>query len=95
MMTKKAKYEDWLSMSDEERNQIIRSWNPYEGEGREIVEKAFERFKESFGKPKGVLDLHCGLYHGGMLIIGVTVSKGSRVRVPKSFEGFPVIKRVK
>jgi hypothetical protein len=94
-MTKKTEYENWLSMSDEERNQIIRSWNPYEGDGHEILEKAFERFKESFGKPKGVLHLHCGLYHGGMFIIGVTVSKGSRVQVPKSFEGFPVIKMVK
>jgi len=94
-MRKNISYKEWLALSDAERKAVTHSWNPYEGDGAGIVREAFARFQEDFGKPEGVVNMHCGLYHGGVLIIGVTVKKGSHVRVPRSFEGFPVVKMVK
>ena len=85
-------YDKWLTMSDEERSDLIHSWNPYEGEGSAILKQSFEKFKKIYGGIKGIQNLHCGLYHGGSLIIGVTTKKGHHVRLPKIFEGFPVIK---
>ena len=94
-MTKNTNYTKWLALSDDERQVIMRSWNPYEGDGMDILKEVFAHFQKQFGKPKGVVNTHCGLYHGGVLIIGVTIRKGSHVHLPNVFEGFPIIKMVK
>ena len=94
-MNKNLGYKQWLVLSATEQKALMRSWNPYEGDGSDILREAFSCFKKEFGKPEGVINTHCGLYHGGILIIGVTVRKGSHVHVPKSFGGFPVVKMVK
>ena len=87
-------YKEWLALSAAEREARTRSWNPYEGDRADLLKEACARFQKAFGKPEGLLNVHCGLYHGGALIIGVTVRKGSRIRVPRSFEGFSVVKMV-
>jgi len=93
-MNKNIGYKKWLALSAAEREALTRSWNPYEGDGGAILREAFSRFQKEFGKPEGLINAHCGLYHGGALIIGVTVRRGSRLCVPKYFEGFPVVKMV-
>ena len=85
-------YSRWLEMSEENREKLKRSWNPYEGQGSDMLKYAFERFKREFPIRGDIQSLHCGVYHGGIHVIGVTVKKGSRVRIPKKFEGFPVLK---
>lgn len=94
-MHKNIEYNDWLLMSDEEREKVKSIWNPYEGEGSGILEKVFEKFKNEFSNIDGIIDMHCGLYHGGQYIIGVSARKGTQVKIPKKFEGFEVVKMVK
>ncbi len=84
-------YEEWLSYSEEERIKVYNSWNPYAGEGSDLLKMAIERFKEKYGK-NAKIEIHGGVYHGGLLIIGVTINKGEKVTLPQKFEGFPVTK---
>src|SRR5687767_6813139 len=85
-------FEQWLALPESERARLIQTWNPYEGEGQDILSRVCDRFAQQFAGQPGVEDVHCGVYHGGTYVVGVTVRKGSRVRVPRSFEGFPVVK---
>ena len=85
-------YEHWLEMNDKERARVVASWNPYAGEGAEILTEAVERFKQRYGGRKGIKDIYSGLYHGGQYAIGVTLASTAQVRLPKRFSGFPVIK---
>lgn len=94
-MQKKIEYHHWLLMSDGQREKVKRIWNPYEGDGADILKRVFEKFQNEFSHLDGIVELHCGLYHGGQYIIGVTTRKGTRVNVPKKFEGFEVIKMTK
>jgi hypothetical protein len=94
-MTKNLNYREWLSLSEEERQAVVRAWNPYEGDGAELLKEAFSNFKQRYSTTEGVIEMQSGLYHGGILIIGVAVKKGYRVRLPRVFEGFPVVKMVR
>ena len=94
VMSNSLSYDQWLSLSEEERASVLASWNPYEGDGHQILEEACERFRLQVANHEGVQSVHCGLYHGGVYIIGVSVWKGARLRLPKQFEGFPVVKMV-
>lgn len=92
MMKLELTYEAWLHLADEERQHIVRSWDPYAGEGQELLREAGERFREAYGQQVGVRDIHWGLFHGGTYIIGVSVEKGSRPQLPATFDGFPVVR---
>ena len=94
MMNKNIDYNEWLSLSASDREALKKSWDPYKGDGADILQQTCARFQKEFGKPEGLINVHCGLYHGGVLIIGVSIRAGSRICVPKSFEGFPVVKMV-
>lgn len=90
-MKQLSKYDEWLSLSDENRIKIMRSWNPYEKEGGEFAKIACERFKETVKDIEEIEDISFGIYHGGLWIISVAVKKGTKIKVPEFFEGFPIL----
>jgi hypothetical protein len=65
-------FDEWLRLSDDQRREVASKWNPYAGEGEEIVAAAAERFGQRFASDAGVKVRH-GVYHGGDWTIGVTV----------------------
>lgn len=89
---KENNYKKWIVMSDAQREETMRKWNPYEGDGSEIVKLVEKKFKEEHGKDSRILNISAGLYHGGMYIIGVTIKKSVEVNIPLKFLGFTVMK---
>jgi len=85
-------YKHWSILSDREKDVEYNSWNVYEGEGQNILEEVIKHFKEKYKHHKDILEIDKGLYHGGLLIISATIRKSKKPRLPKSFEGFPVMK---
>ena len=82
-------FEEWLRLSDEQRREVASKWNPYAGEGDDIVAAAAERFRQRFASSSGVEVRH-GVYHGGEWIIGVTVPLVFDNRgMPESFRRRP------
>jgi hypothetical protein len=82
-------FEDWRQLSDEERRDVAATWNPYAGEGNEIVAAAAERLRS---KLTGDIEVHHGVYHGGDWIIRVTVPfVFDRRSLPESFLGIRVM----
>ena len=93
-MTEKMSFDEWIALPNEEQDRIQREWNPYAGGyWNELLAKAEERFRQEFGKLPDVLDVTKGTYHGGTLIIGVTLGLplGRRDKqIPERFAGFHV-----
>ena len=91
-MQKIKTYKQWVTLSEQKQKEEYDSWNVYEGEGENILIEVFKNFKENYTQKKGVEEVSCGLYHGGMWIIEVSVKKGAILRIPKNFQGIPIMK---
>ena len=86
-------YEQWLTLPDDERLKMTRSWNAYRREGIGIPLVAGGRFALASQTP--ILDVRIGTYHGGEYVIHAFVSEDDLPRMPppleSEFEGFRII----
>lgn len=86
-------YEEWLVLSQEERETLHRSWDTYAGERKAIAYMAAARL--ALASPRKILNLQVGNYHGGEYLLHMTVSKEEYASCPpmleESFEGFRVV----
>ncbi|HEY3931579.1 MAG TPA: hypothetical protein VGM58_04335 [Verrucomicrobiae bacterium] len=93
-MAEDITFEKWQSLSEEEQRKIEATWNPYaNGYWQNLLTQATEKFKQEFSKASQIVDVTCGTYHGGTLIIGVTLNLplGERLKeIPSRFAGFHV-----
>jgi len=85
-------YEYWENLTDKERERIIKTWNPYQGDGAQIIYGVLKSFKEKYENKEGIKEIDSGIYHGGIYMIIATVKKGAQVRLPKSYKGIMVMK---
>jgi hypothetical protein len=87
-------FEKWVSFSKEEQERIQATWNPYaDGCWGNLLKQAEEKFWLEFGGAPHVADETSGTYHGGTLIIGVTLNLpcGERSKeIPSKYAGFHV-----
>ncbi len=84
-------YSQWLKLTDEERRRVVQSWNPFEGDGVDLLEEAILRFRREHAEALREWEVRGALYHGSVLGISVTYKRGARPRRPTgSFGGFPV-----
>lgn len=85
-------YEDWLALSDEQREAVAASWNAYEREGIGFAYAAAGRLAIASDTP--VLDVRIGTYHGGEYLLHAYVDDAAVTKLPKlleqTFEGFRV-----
>jgi hypothetical protein len=63
---------EWMDLPDDERARLMRSWNPYAGEGGALVEQIADRLRGEFGHLAGLEISGHGVYHGGSWVIGAT-----------------------
>ena len=71
-MAKEPSLTQWLSLTDEERAQLLGSWNAYAGEGETLLRDVIDRFQAEYGRLKGVTITGPGVYHCGEWIIRLT-----------------------
>jgi len=87
-------FEKWLSLSEAEQDRIQATWNPYaDGYWQNLLTQATEKFRQEFSGSPVVVGVTCGTYHGGTLIIGVTLNLplGERAKeIPSKYVGFHV-----
>jgi hypothetical protein len=87
-------FEKWLSLSEEEQKKIEATWNPNaNGYWQNLLTQATEKFKKEFSSLSQIVGVTSGMYHGGTLIIGVTLNLplGERPKeIPSRFAGFHV-----
>ena len=85
-------YEEWLSLSDDDRAEAKAGWDAYEREQIGIPYTAAGRF--AIASPRAILDVSVGTYHGGEYLIHATVSDEEFSDCPpmlsEEFEGFRV-----
>jgi hypothetical protein len=62
---------DWTMLDEEERVQRVAKFNPYTGEGEDLIRQIVVRFRDEFGHLPG-LEIDHGIYHGGDWVIGVS-----------------------
>ena len=78
--------------SEEEQKRIQATWNPYaDGYWAKLLKQAEEKFRLEFESKSHVVGVTSGTYHGGTLIIGVTLdlSCGERSKeIPSKYAGF-------
>lgn len=86
-------YDDWLRLSDEQRDAVHAAWDAYEREGIGFALTAGGRLAISSEIP--VLDIRVGVFHGGEYVLHATVNAAFIPQLPGSleqtFEGFRVI----
>jgi hypothetical protein len=84
MSTEPFTYERWLTLTAEEREPVVRTWNPYAGQNIQIPKEAGRRFMQRFALP--IVNVRVGIYHMGEYILNPCVSTfGSSRR--SSFHG--------
>jgi hypothetical protein len=83
-------YQQWKAMDARERKRLRRKWDPYRGDGVELVQAAAAELATRL-KEVGVTRVSHGLYHGGTWVI--VVEHTAPVSLPRSFEEFAVITR--
>ena len=92
-MTTPKNYEDWLALSEREKESAKAGWNAYEREGIGFPHTAAGRLAISSRTP--VLDVRVGTYHGGEYVLHAYVADSALESLPKmleqTFEGFRVI----
>lgn len=85
-------YDEWLALTDAQREQMQQAWNVYAREGYCIALMAAARL--TFAIPHRVMDVQIGTCHGGAWALHIfpenPPSDALRQQIP-SFEGFPVI----
>jgi hypothetical protein len=64
-------FAEWLALSDGEQVEIQSRWNPYGGEGQELVSDIAADFRAKYGHIPGVEVDGPGVYHGGDWVIAV------------------------
>ena len=87
-------FDQWVALSEVERNATTRGWNVYaDGYWHALADKAEVAFREAYGLLPHIVAINHGVYHGGTLIIGVTTDlpAGSKVEVPDQYLGFQVM----
>jgi hypothetical protein len=65
-------FAEWLTLSDHDRQQILSRWNPYGGEGGELVTQIADDFRTKYGTLPRLNVRGIGVYHGGQWVIHVT-----------------------
>jgi|SRR5688572_17476512 len=65
-------FEEWTALPDADRARIQVGWNAYAGEGGEIVMKAADDFRATFGHLPGLSVFGPGVYHGGSWVIAAS-----------------------
>jgi hypothetical protein len=87
-------FEKWLSFSKEEQDRIQATWNSYaDGYWGKLLKQAEGKFRLEFGSAPPIVGVTSGTYHGGTLIIGVTLDLpcGERSKeIPSKYAGFHV-----
>ena len=95
MKLEEITFDQWIAMSEDEQARLESTWNPYaEGYWHGLRAEAQARFEKEFGTHAHVVEVHGGIYHGGMLIIGVTTDLPYPERIteiPEEYAGFPVM----
>lgn len=87
------KYSEWLNLSEEQRRKTADAWNPFEGDGVDLLNVAIERFRKEYAALLPFCTVTSAIYHGSVLGISVSFKRGIRPRGPKgSFEGFPIFR---
>lgn len=86
-------YDDWLQMTDEERDSAHFGWDAYSRESIWVPYMAAARLAMMSGIP--VLDLSVGTYHGGEYLLHMRVRSSDLAKCPQfpsqAFEGFRVM----
>jgi hypothetical protein len=87
-------YEDWLLLTEEERDHVHSVlWNAYARTGVAFAFSAAARL--AMGSPFGVLNIRIGTYHCGEYLLYLTVSADDFPKCPppreQRFEGFRVV----
>ncbi|GEM_PF-1595624 len=86
-------YEEWLSLTEEERELLKSRWDAYEGQSIGFPHTAGGRL--AISSPIPVLEVRVGTYHGGEYVIHAYVADDALPSLPgkleQSFEGFRVI----
>jgi hypothetical protein len=95
-MTRAVTFDEWLQLSDAERESIKASWGArvYEdGYWHSLVEQAAQRFSDAYASARHVRRVFHSLYHGGELVIGVQtdLEYPRKLRLPESYLGFRVV----
>lgn len=85
-------YDDWLQMTDDEREVAHRSWNTYERENVWVPTMAAARLAMNSDTP--VTEISVGVYHGGEYLLRMMVRRSDIGKCPpflsQTFEGFRV-----
>ena len=58
-------FAQWLCLTDDERAQLLSSWNAYAGEGETLVRDVMDRRQAEYAQLKGVTITGPGVYHCG------------------------------
>lgn len=84
-------FDQWLSLSEKEREHEIAQLNIYDGEGAALLERISERFREASGLLTNVQVDGPGIPQGGGWVIAVTHDFiFDRRRLPSRYLGVPV-----
>jgi hypothetical protein len=87
------KYEAWLAADETTKESLRAQWNGYaDGYWHSLVLEASNRFRAEFGTNKHIISVNQGVYHCGVLIIGVhtDLPYPEKVELPEAYAGFPV-----
>ena len=86
-------YDEWLELSDEQRQDVAGNWNAYERECVGFAYTAAGRLAIVSEVP--VRDVRVGTYHGGEYVLHVYVDDVAASQCPamlqQTFEGFRVV----
>ena len=81
---------EWKRLTEEERNKIVSSWNPYTDDGAPLLHEIEQEFRREYGHLKGLVIGGIGNCHGG-LVMGVTHKLiFDRRKLPHHYPGLPV-----
>jgi hypothetical protein len=91
-VTKPRTYDEWLALTDQQRDEVLMAWNAYDREAVGFPYVAAGHLAIESTTP--VLDVRVGTYHGGEYVLHAYVADAAVANLPKSleqtFEGFRV-----
>jgi hypothetical protein len=93
IMNAPKNYEEWLALSEEQKQSAKADWNAYERQGIGFPYAAAGRL--AIQSPVPVLDVRVGTYHNGEYVLHAYVADSAVDSLPKmleqNFEGFRVV----
>ncbi len=94
MVTSPSGYDEWLALTDEEREDVhFRQWNVYARDGIAIAYMAAARL--AMQSTHKILEIQIGTHHGAEYLLHLTVSPEDFENCPpkleQTFEGFRVV----